>query len=337
MHGPSRQAQEQKRPNLFSGIQPSGEIHIGNYCGAIRNWTQLLDEYECIFGIVDYHAITVAYDADTMQARIREAAITNMAAGLEPGRCLLFVQSQVPEHTELAWILNTLAPMGLLGRMTQFKEKSRRNEDNINVGLFDYPVLQAADVLLYRSHAVPVGEDQIQHIEFTRDLARKFNLRFGDFFPEPNALVPKSGARIMGLDGQAKMSKSLNNYIGLIEDPDEIWNKLRPSFTDPARKRRSDPGNPLICNIYTLHENFSPPDVQKEVSQGCKSASIGCIDCKKMLFDHMMKVFDPIRERAQALEKQSELVDGFLEESATTCKRLAEETMAEVRSRIGLR
>lgn len=326
-----------QKPYLFSGIQPSGEIHIGNYCGAIRNWIKLLDEYHCVFSIVDYHAITVDYDARDMQARIRAAAIVNMAAGLVPGKCLLFVQSRVPEHTELAWIFNTLTPMGLLGRMTQFKEKSRRNEENINVGLFDYPVLQAADVLLYKAAAVPVGEDQVQHIEFTRDIARKYNLRFGEFFPEPKALVPESGARIMGLDGQNKMSKSLNNYIGLTEEPDAIWEKLKPAFTDPARLRRSDPGNPLICNIYTLHENFSPKEVQEECAEGCRTAGIGCFDCKKRMMEHMMKELDPIRARAKELEQKPAEVDAFLEESAQTAREIAVETMAAVRETMGLR
>lgn len=326
-----------QKQTLFSGIQPSGEIHIGNYCGAIRNWIRLLEEYRCIFSIVDYHAITVEYDAKEMRARVRAAAITNMAAGLVPGKCLLFVQSRVPEHTELAWIFNTLTPMGLLGRMTQFKEKSRRNEENINVGLFDYPVLQAADVLLYKAAAVPVGEDQVQHIEFTRDIARKYNLRFGEFFPEPAALVPESGARIMGLDGQSKMSKSLDNYIGLTEEPDAIWEKLKPAFTDPARLRRSDPGNPLICNIYTLHENFSPKEVQEECAEGCRTAGIGCFDCKKRMMEHMMKVLDPIRERTKELEQKPAQVDEFLEESARAAREIAAATMAAVRETIGLR
>jgi tryptophanyl-tRNA synthetase len=329
--------QAKQKPYLFSGIQPSGEIHIGNYLGAIRNWLNLMDDYRCIFCIVDYHAMTQDYDVAQMQARIRSAAITNMAAGLEQGQCHMFVQSQVPEHTELTWVFNTLAPIGLLGRMTQFKEKSRTNEENINVGLFDYPVLQAADILLYRAGAVPVGDDQVQHIEFTRDLARKFNLRFGDLFPEPKALVPKSGARIMGLDGQSKMSKSLNNYIGLRETPDEIWDKLKPAFTDPARLRRTDPGNPLICNIYTLHENFSPKELQEEVSQQCKTAGIGCFDCKKKLMENMLKVLDPIREKAAELEKQPDSVDAFLDEGAKECRKLAAATMDEVRKLTGLR
>jgi tryptophanyl-tRNA synthetase len=327
----------QGKAPLFSGIQPSGEIHVGNYCGAIRNWARLQDEYRCVFCIVDYHAITQDYDVAAMQPRIHSAAIVNIAAGLDPERCLLFVQSRVPEHTELTWVFNTLAPIGLLGRMTQFKEKSRRNEDNINAGLFDYPVLQAADILLYHGVAVPVGEDQVQHIEFTRDIARKFNLRYGDYFPEPVALVPKAGARIMGLDGQAKMSKSLGNYIGLTEEPDAIWKKLAPAFTDPARKRRSDPGNPLICNIYTLHENFSPPEVQEECAQGCRSAAIGCLECKKKLYEHMMKVLDPIRVRTRELEGQPDYVQGVLDRSAAEAKRIAEQTMADVRRLVGLR
>ena len=325
------------RPYLFSGIQPSGEIHIGNYCGAIRNWVRLLDQYECIFCIVDYHAMTVEYDVGLMQQRIQDAAVANIAAGLDPQRCTLFVQSRVPEHTELTWVFNTLTPMGLLGRMTQFKEKSRRQEENVSVGLFDYPVLQAADVLLYRAVAVPVGEDQIQHIEFARDIARKFNLRFGEYFAEPQALVPKSGARILGLDADAKMSKSLNNYIGLLEPPEAIWEKLRPAVTDPARMRRTDPGNPSICNIYTIHQCFSPPDVQDEVAAGCRTAGIGCIDCKKKLLEHMLLELDPIRARAAEVSARPEWVAEVLAAGASRCRQLAAATMGDVRRMVGLR
>ena len=322
---------------LFSGIQPSGELHIGNYCGAIRNWVQLLDRYRCIFCIVDYHAITVSYEPGELQKRIHQATVANMAAGLDPARCLIFVQSRVPEHTELAWILNTLTPMGLLGRMTQFKEKAVRHSENVNVGLFDYPVLQAADVLLYRAEAVPVGEDQVQHIEFVRDLARKFNLRFKPYFPEPEAIVPKQGARIMGLDGKSKMSKSLNNYIGMLEEPTAIWEKLRPAVTDENRKRRSDPGNPDICNLYTIHTCFSPPEVQEEVARGCRGAAIGCIDCKRKLFDEMLKTLDPIRARAAELAARPDHVTGVLEEGARRCREMAAATMADVHRLIGVR
>jgi tryptophanyl-tRNA synthetase len=335
--GPSGARAPDGRYYLFSGIQPSGEIHIGNYCGAIRNWVRQLDNYACIFCIVDYHAITADYDAKEMQARILKAAIVNIAAGLSPERCRLFVQSRVPEHTELAWIFNTLTPMGLLSRMTQFKEKAVRQEENVTVGLFDYPVLQAADILLYRAVAVPVGEDQVQHIELTRDVARKFNNRFGDYFPEPKARVPREGARILGLDAQAKMSKSLNNYVGLLEEPGVIWEKLRPAVTDPARQRRSDPGSPDICNIYTIHQCFSPPEILAWSDHGCRTAGIGCIDCKKALFGEMMKELDPIRERARELEGQTRRVTEFLEASARDCKALAEATMDDVRRLTGIR
>ncbi|MDP7126760.1 MAG: tryptophan--tRNA ligase, partial [Candidatus Marinimicrobia bacterium] len=236
------------KKRLFSGIQPSGEVHIGNYLGAIKNWTSLLDKYDCIFSIVDYHAITVEYDPAEMQKMIINAAATNIAAGLDPDRCIIFVQSQVPEHTELTWILNTLTPMGHLERMTQFKDKAGQNEKNVNVGLFDYPVLQTADILLYKGSAVPVGDDQVQHIELSREIARKFNSRYGKLFPEPQHIL-SNAPRIMGLDGKNKMSKSMNNYISLIEDPEAIWKKLSRAVTDENRKRRDDPGNPDICNV----------------------------------------------------------------------------------------
>lgn len=325
------------KPFLFSGIQPSGEIHVGNYCGAIRNWIRLMDSYDAIFCIVDYHAMTQPYDIGLMSQRTFDAALVNMAAGLDPSRCRLFVQSHVPQHTELAWVFNTVTPMGDLSRMTQFKDKSARGEEYINAGLFTYPVLQAADILLYKAVAVPVGEDQIQHIELTREVARKFNARFGEFFPEPAQLVPKEGARIMGLDGESKMSKSLNNTIGLLEEPEAIWEKLRPAKTDPARLRRTDPGNPEVCNIFTLHKNFSPEADQNEVSAGCRSAGIGCVDCKKILHKNMMATLDPIRAKAADLRAHPEIVEETIERGARECGEIAERTMVGVRSAVGLR
>jgi tryptophanyl-tRNA synthetase len=325
------------KPPLFSGIQPTGTIHIGNYCGAIRNWVRLLDAYDGIFCIVDYHAITVAYDVPTMRQRVVDAARVNIAAGLDPERCLLFVQSRVPEHTELAWVLNTVTPMGDLSRMTQFKEKSKQHEDNINAGLFTYPVLQAADILLYKAGAVPVGEDQIQHIELTREVARKFNARFGEVFPEPAHLVPKEGARILGLDGKAKMSKSLGNFVGLLETPEETWKKLAPAMTDENRKRRSDPGNPEICNIYSLHRNFSDEEMIATVDRECRVAGIGCVDCKKMLHRSLTATLEPIRERAAALEATPGRVEEILDHGAQHAKARAERTMEEVRRAIGVR
>jgi tryptophanyl-tRNA synthetase len=327
------------KPFLFSGIQPSGEIHIGNYCGAIRNWVRLLATYDSIFSIVDYHALTQPYDRELLAERTFDAALVNIAAGLDPSRCRLFVQSHVPQHTELAWVFSTVTPMGDLSRMTQFKEKSQRAESEayINAGLFTYPVLQAADILLYKAVAVPVGEDQIQHIEITREIARKFNARFGEVFPEPAQLIPEEGGRILGLDGKAKMSKSLNNYIGLLEDSDAVWRKLAPAVTDPARVRRADPGNPDVCNIYTLHRSFSPPDVQAWAGEGCRTAGIGCIDCKRALHESMMKELGPIQQKAAELRKQPAVVDEALERGAEECGELAERTMKEVRRVIGTR
>ncbi len=324
------------KPFLFSGIQPSGDIHIGNYCGAIRNWVKLLDRYECIFCVVDYHAVTIQYDVQSMKQRILDAARVNIACGLDPALCTLFVQSHVPEHTELAWILNTVTPMGDLSRMTQFKEKSRQHEDNINAGLFTYPVLQAADILLYKAVAVPVGEDQVQHIELTREIARKFNARFAGVFPEPAQLVPREGGRIMGMDGRSKMSKSLNNYIGVLEGSDSVWKKLAPAMTDENRKRRTDPGDPGICNIFTLHRNFSDEETIATVDRECRIAGIGCVDCKKMLHRNLMATLEPIQAKAADLESSPGMVEEILEEGGRRARAIARETMAEVRKVLGL-
>jgi tryptophanyl-tRNA synthetase len=234
-------------PRTFSGIQPSGIAHLGNDLGAIRNYVRLQHEYEAIYCIVDYHALTSTHDPDLLRERTRDMAASLLALGLDPEQCTLFVQSHRPEHTELAWIFNTITPLGELERQTQFKEKAQRQE-SVAAGLLNYPVLQAADILLYRAELVPVGEDQVQHLELSREIARKWNAEFGgghDYFPEPKPLLTEA-KRIMGLDGQAKMSKSLGNTIGLLDTPDEIWQKLRPAKTDPARVTRKDPGTPEL-------------------------------------------------------------------------------------------
>jgi tryptophanyl-tRNA synthetase len=325
-----------RKPKVFSGIQPSGTVHIGNYLGAIKNWAAMLDDYDCVFGIVDYHAMTITYDPARMQEQIFDAACVNIACGLDPERCILFVQSHVPQVTELAWVFNTLAPMGLTGRMTQFKDKSAQHADNVNVGLFTYPILQAADILLYLGEYVPVGEDQVQHIEFSRDIARKFNSTFGDYFPEPQAKLTRA-ARIMGLDGQHKMSKSMDNYLAVTESPDEIWAKLRTAFTDPARLRRSDPGNPDVCNIFALHQVYSTPEEIAMVDRECRSAGIGCIDCKKILAAHINDQNAPIRQRYHALVSDPDRVWGTLEEGARRARAIAEKVMADVYRLTGLR
>lgn len=320
---------------VFSGIQPSGELHIGNYLGAVKNWVALQSQHECIFCIVDLHAITQPYEPRELPARTLEMALGLLAAGLDPERCTLFVQSHVPEHTELAWVLSTVAPLGELGRMTQFKDKSAR-EETVPAALLNYPVLQAADILLYKADRVPVGEDQLQHLELSREIARRWNARFGEaFFPEPQPML-SNAKRIVGLDGNAKMSKSLGNTIGVLDSPEVIWEKLRPAMTDPARKTRKDPGNPDICNIYHLHEHFSTPAEVKHVAQQCRTAGWGCLDCKRLLADNMIAALAPIRERAAELKAHPERVREALARGAEHCRGLARETMAQVRDIMGL-
>lgn len=325
-----------KKNVAFSGIQPSGDIHIGNYLGAIKNWASMIDEVDCIFCIVDLHALTVYYEPQQMQERILRAAAVNIACGLDPARCRIFVQSHVPEHTELCWILNTVTPVGSLERMTQYKEKAQQQEENVNAGLFDYPVLMAADIMLYKATVVPVGDDQLQHLELCREIVRKFNARFGEVFPEPQERLSQA-PRIMGLDGKAKMSKSLGNHISLLDEPDAIWKKLAPAFTDPARLRRSDPGNPDVCNIFTIHKGFSPRGTLDTVAEECRRAGIGCVECKKLLYEHMINELNPIREKALALLARPEDIRGVLAEGAAKCKIIAERTMDEVRRVMGLR
>jgi tryptophanyl-tRNA synthetase len=320
---------------VFSGFQPSGELHLGNYLGAVRNCVALQDSYKCFYSIVDYHAITQHYEADQMRGRVRQMAVDLLACGLDPDRCTLFVQSAVPEHTELAWVLASVTPFGDLGRMTQFKDKAAHDPDNVNAGLFTYPVLQAADILLYGATRVPVGEDQRQHLELAREIVRRFNARFGETFVEPQPLFSTT-PKILGLDGKAKMSKSLGNTIALGEPDAAIWEKLRTAATDPARVRRTDPGNPLVCNIYTLHRFFSDEARLEAVREGCTTAGIGCIDCKKWLFEGIARDLGAIRARAETLRQDPARVDQVLAAGAARAQTVARETMQRVRQRIGI-
>jgi len=311
-------------------------LHIGNYLGAVKNWVELQKKYECIYFIADYHAITGSYEPADLRRRTRQMAVSLLASGLDPAKSTLFVQSMVPEHTELTWIFNSVTPVGELERQTQYKDKSQRQE-SVNAGLLIYPVLQAADVLLYRADLIPVGEDQVQHLELAREVARRWNAKFhSDFFPEPKPLLTAT-RRIMGLDGQAKMSKSLGNTIGLLESPEEVWAKLRPAMTDPARVRRTDPGTPEICNIYHLHKAFNDEATVEHVAVQCRTAGWGCLDCKKVLLEGMMRELAPIRERARELEAQPGLVTDALAAGAAHAGEIARSTMAIVRETMGLR
>ncbi len=323
---------------IFSGIQPSGELHIGNWLGAVRNWVNLQHEYQSYYSIVDLHAVTGGTtDTATLRQQTLDMAIGLLAAGIDPEVATLFVQSHVPAHTELMWLLNRVAPVGELERMTQYKDKSRGLE-SIPAGLLNYPILQAADILLYRADTVPVGEDQLQHLEFAREIARRWNHQFAGataFFPEPSGLETPP-VRILGLDGKGKMSKSRGNTIGILDSPEEIWQLLRPALTDPARVTRKDPGNPDICNLYSLHQYFSPPETVATVAEQCRTAGWGCLDCKRVLADNMAERLAPIREAAAVLAADERLVTDTLAAGAERASAVANTTLGEVRERMGL-
>ncbi|HEY7461627.1 MAG TPA: tryptophan--tRNA ligase [Gemmatimonadota bacterium] len=320
---------------VFSGIQPSGLLHIGNWLGALRNWAELSSRYDCVFCIVDHHATTVQYDPAEMQDRIFEAALGVLACGVDVERSILFVQSHVPEHTELAWVLATLTPMGELERMTQFKEKSEKF--GVQAGLFIYPILQAADILLYKADAVPVGEDQAQHLELTREIARRFNRTYGETFPEPRTLLTEA-PRILGLDARGKMSKTNpEQAIFLLDPPEQIRRKMANAFTDPGRQRRYDPGNPDICNVFALHHVFSTGEVIERVNRDCRSGELGCFDDKMSLAETIAAALSPIRERAEGLRADPDQVRQVLRRGAERARAIAAATMDEVRHRMGLR
>ncbi len=331
MSGPSH---DPARARVFSGVQPSGELHIGNWLGAVRTWAAQVaaQKEDLFFCIVDAHAITAEYDPAELRSRIDGMARDLVACGLDPERCTLFVQSDVREHTELAWYLSAVTPMGDLSRMTQFKEKSAGKE-HVLVGVFTYPVLMAADILAYKATIVPVGEDQLQHLELARETVRRFNFRFGDIFPEPQPRL-SIAPRIMGLDGQSKMSKSKGNSIGLFEPKDAFWNKLRGAFTDPQRLRRTDPGNPDICNIFTMHKALSSPAEVELTRVECTTAQRGCVDCKKILMENFDRELYPIRAKRE--DAKPEQVREALADGAEKARRIARETLREVRTAMGL-
>jgi len=320
---------------IFSGVQPTGEVHLGNYAGALRNWARLVDQYDCIYALVDYHAITVPYAAADMPGRVHDAAVAVLSAGVDPDRAVLFVQSEIPEHTELGWVLSALTTIGALERMTQFKEKGEE-QGSQNLGLLAYPVLQSADILLYKGEFVPVGEDQLQHLELAREIARRFNHAFRPVFPEPQPLLTAT-PRIMGVDGKTKMSKSRGNTIGMLDTPEAIWERLRTAVTDENRKRRSDPGNPDICNIYTMHKAFSSAEEVAYVNRECRAAGIGCIDCKQILHRNLTAELAPVHERAAALKAHPERVRAILDAGRERAGAIATPVMAEVREAMGIR
>lgn len=319
---------------IFSGVKPTGDLHLGNYLGAIRQWVELQEKYEPIFCIVDYHSITSKYNPEKLPEYVFKCACNYIAAGLDPQKSLIALQSRIPQHTELTWILNCITPVSWLERVPTFKEKAAKQKENINMGLLDYPALMTADIILYKAEAVPVGEDQLPHIELAREIVRKFNSTFGDLFPEPKGITGTIG-RIKGLDGLEKMGKSLNNCIFLHETEQQIWAKISKAVTDPARIKKTDPGNPDICNIYSLHKLLSDQETQVEVSEGCRTASIGCIECKRRLTKSLDREIAPIREKYYELLERKDYIGSILNESSRKAAELADETMQQVRALIG--
>jgi tryptophanyl-tRNA synthetase len=321
---------------VFSGIQPSGELHLGNYIGAIRNWVTMQDQYRAIYCVVDYHAISQDYVPKEMSKRVLDMAADILALGVDPEKATLFVQSHVREHTELCWVLNAVTGFGDLERMTQFKDKSASQPDNINAALFEYPVLQAADILLYKADLVPVGQDQVQHIEIARRIARSFNHRWGKVFPECEPKLTET-PKLLGLDGKQKMSKSLGNHIPLAATTEKPLRKLLgKAVTDEKRVERTDPGDPDVCNVYSMHKMFSTEEDRAWVREGCTTAGIGCVDCKGRLTERIVPLFAPYHERRAELAAHPGRVEEILRAGADRARKAAQATMEQVRGKLGL-
>ena len=320
---------------IFSGMRPTGQLHIGNYLGAAKNWLELQKKHECIFAVVDYHGITTPFDSKQIQKDIMNVVLDYLAAGIDPRKSILIIQSHVPEHTELAWILGTLTPIGELERMTQFKDKSKQHKQNINTGLFAYPVLMAADILLYKTNIVPVGEDQRQHVELARTIARKFNNKFGNTFPLPKVQLSKSGARIMSLtDPLKKMSKTGDESIALTDSPSVIRNKIKRAVTDSGKEIKYDPKKkPAISNLLTIYHLFSGKsiaDLEK------KYKNKGYAEFKKDLAEVIIKELKPFQKKRKKYEKNPQLVKKILAKGTKNAQKIAQETMEEIKKKMGL-
>ena len=325
-----------KKGRVFSGARPTGRQHLGNYLGAIKNYVALQDDYDCVYCIVDLHALTTVEDTENLKQNTYEMALDWLAAGIRPEETIMFVQSHVPEVTELHTILSMVTPLGKLTDLPTFKEKVRQQPDNVNYGLVGYPVLMTADIVLYKSDSVPVGVDQAPHIEFAREIVRSFNYRFNTkALIEPqmkNTVVPK----VLGIDGKDKMGKSLNNHIELAATPEETQKRVMQMVTDPARLRRNDPGNPDVCNVFSMHKIFSSAEEVETINRDCRSAALGCVDCKKLFAKNLNQNLEPFRAKRAEIAQKPELVWDILHDGAKRARALAQETMREVRAALQL-
>ncbi len=325
-----------KRGRVFSGARPTGRQHLGNLLGAIQNYVALQEEYNCVYSIVDLHALTTLRDTEHLRSNTYQMVLDWLAAGIDPARSIVFVQSHVLEVTELHTILSMVTPLGWLMRLPTFKEKVRQQPDNVNYGLLGYPVLMAADITLYKADTVPVGEDQLPHLEFAREVVRRFNTQFGPVLVEPQAKLTAT-PRVLGLDGVNKMSKSLDNQIELASSPAEIERRVMTMVTDPARRYRTDVGNPDICNVQVLHQLFSGrPERIEEIAHACRHAGIGCVEHKREFAHDLAAALAPFRERRAELAKDPDRVWDILNDGARRAREIAQRTMAEVREAVGL-
>ena len=324
------------KKRVLSGMRPTGKMQLGNLLGAVANWKKLQDQYESFFFIADWHALTTNYaDTKDLRASKNDMLVDLLAAGLDPEKCTIFVQSKLMEHAELFLYLSMITPLPWLERNPTYKEQMENitDKDLTNFGFLGYPVLQAADILIYKADRVPVGVDQLPHLELTREIARRFNNFYGEVFPEPQALLTEA-PKVPGIDGR-KMSKSYGNAIYVSDSPDEMRKKIKVMVTDPARKRRSDPGNPDICPVFDLHRIFTT-EVKREVAAtGCRTAGIGCLDCKKVVLEHMLRELAPISEHRRVFEKDPDRVWAILEDGNGRARETARKTMDEVRAALG--
>jgi tryptophanyl-tRNA synthetase len=323
------------KKRILSGMRPTGPLHLGNYHGALDNWIAMQDAYECFFFIADWHALTSDYEnPGNIRRFVQEMMIDWLSAGLSPEKCTLFVQSSVMEHAELFLLLSMITPVPWLERNPTYKDQIIQldNKDLSTFGFLGYPVLQAADIIMYKANGVPVGIDQVPHIEITREIARRFNYLYGNVFPEPDAILTQS-SKILGLD-RRKMSKSYNNAIYLSDSPEDIRTKVSTMITDPNRAKRKDPGNPEICNVFEFHKLYSPPSVVAEINGQCRSAAIGCVDCKKIMAENLITALAPIREKRKYFEERPEMVQEIIASGNQKAQAVARRTMTEVRSAI---
>ncbi len=325
-----------KKGRVFSGARPTGRQHLGNYLGAIQNYVDLQKEYDCVYCIVDVHALTTVETTQDLRQNTFEMALDWLAAGIRPEETIMFVQSHVPEVMELHTYLSMVTPFGKLTDLPTFKEKIRQQPENVNYGLLGYPVLMTADIVLYKSDIVPVGIDQAPHIEFARETVRSFNYRFNtQALIEPQAKHTEV-KKVLGIDGKEKMSKSLNNHIELAASPEETTRRVREMVTDPARVRRTDPGNPDVCNVFSMHKIFSPQDETDMINVECRRAGIGCVDCKMRLANNLNKHLEPFRAKRAEFEAKPNDVQAILDDGGKRARAVAQEVMAEVREALKL-